>query len=187
MCIRHIRRICFTFNSYYNHTFSTQISVDHNIYKEVTCFERHQLVPFSNHQSGAVTQATIHLALTSERSYDATAQREEATEITTRSPLLFNHLPTVKPTHGEIRTSRELLTRMCSIGFPVIKRDFIEVFTKFLQTTRQLSHTALHQLLNRADSICSDSQNGKYVLSECVGRLAYLVYALCNPRKESGL
>lgn len=149
----------------------------------MTCFERHQLVPFSNQQSGAVTSATIHLNLASERQYDPKSQDEETLEITTRSPLIFNHLPTLHPTHGEIRTARELLKRMCSIGFPLIKRDFIEVFTQFLQTTRQLSHTALQQLLNRADSICYDSQNGKYVLSECLGRIAYLVHALCNQKE----
>lgn len=86
---------------------------------------------------------------------------DDAPEIGARSTLLFNHYPSTKPTHGEIKTARELLKQMCNLGFPDIQRDFIEVFTKFLHTARLLSHTALHELLARAASICR--QNGKYV------------------------
>lgn len=75
-----------------------------------------------------------------------------------RSLLLFDHTPAVKPTHGEIRASRELLKQMCNVGFPNIQREFIDVFTKFLQTTQHLDYKALTQLLARSAGICS---NGK--------------------------
>lgn len=150
--------------------------MDHNIYQEVNCFERHQLVPFSNNQSGAVTESRTSLKLMEEFTFESTTTtNEDKSEVTTRSTLLFNHYGTTKPTHGEIKTSRELLKQMCSLGFPDIQRDFIDVFTRFLQTTRLLSHTALHELLNRASSICRGK--GKYV--QCVNILYSIVRFLC--------
>lgn len=123
------------------------------------CYERHQLVPFSNNQSGAVTESKISLTLVDEELYELPAFDDPA-EIEKRSTLLFNHYPSPKPIHGEIKAARDLLKEMCRLGFPDIQRDFIDVFTKFLQTARVLSYTALYQLLSRATSICS---NGKYV------------------------
>lgn len=149
--------------------------MDHNIYQEVNCFERHQLVPFSNNQSGAVTESRTSLKLVEEFTFESTTTFNEKSEVTTRSTLLFNHYATSKPTHGEIKTSRDLLKQMCSLGFPDIQRDFIDVFTKFLQTTRLLSNTALHELLNRASSICR--AKGKYV--QCVNILHNIVRIIC--------
>lgn len=60
----------------------------------------------------------------------------------------------IKPTHGEIKASRDLLKDMCAAGYPHIKREFIDVFSKFLETTRNLEYKALSQLLARAASIC---------------------------------
>lgn len=57
--------------------------------------------------------------------------------------------------------SRDLLIQMCTAGFPNIKPEFNEVFTKFLHTARHLSHSALYQLLTRSVSMCGDDQNGK--------------------------
>lgn len=71
-----------------------------------------------------------------------------------RSSLLFDHTPTPKPTHDEIKASRDLLKQMCDLGAPSIQRDFIDVFIKFLQKTRLLSYKALSQLLARSSSIC---------------------------------
>lgn len=48
-------------------------------------------------------------------------------------------------------------------GFPDIKRQFVDVYSKFLQNARLLSTKALHQLFSRASSICSDNDYGKYV------------------------
>lgn len=91
---------------------------------------------------------------------------DEEEPIKRRETLLFNHFPTPKPTTGEIKASRELLQKMCKLGFPDIKRQFIDVFSKFLQTAKFLSSGALHQLLSRASSICTDSRNGKWVASK---------------------
>lgn len=131
------------------------------------------LVPFSNHQSGAATESLIELKLTKEEEYEPSGFEEE-TEIKTRSQLFFNHYPTPKPTHNEIKASRELLRQMCKLGFPDIQRDFIDAFTKFLQTARLLSHEALYQLLSRGISIC---ENGKYV--ECAGVILEFIRTYC--------
>lgn len=153
--------------------FFYQLTIDHNIYQNVKCYERHQLVPFSNNQSGAATESFIELKLIDEEEFQPSGFEDEK-EIKTRSPLFFNHYPTPKPTHNEIKASRELLRQMCKLGFPDIQRDFIDVFTKFLQTARLLSHEALYQLLSRGISIC---ENGKYV--QCVGVMLKLIRTYC--------
>lgn len=139
--------------------YKQQMTIDHNIFHDVICYERHELVPFSNNGSGAVTISKIHLTLADEETYELPA-REPEIHIAKRTPLTFNHYPTPKPTHGEIKASRDLLKQMCKSGFPNIKREFIDVFTKFLGTARALSVAALKQLVSRASSICD---NGKYV------------------------
>lgn len=148
------------------------MSIDHHVYSNVSCFERHQLVPFSNNQSGAVTESSLQLVLVDEESFEQ-FNSDEIT-ITTRSPLTFNHTPTQKPTHGEIKASRDLLIKMCELGFPNIQRDFIDVFSKFLQTARLLSNSALQQLINRAGSICV---NGKYV--DCLAYILAILREAC--------
>lgn len=159
-----------------NHTFKFErnnfnifqkISVDLNIYDHISCAERHQLVPFSNNQSGAVTQSFVRLHLLDATDTGPVAGGHtvitmvEVKPITRRSSLLFNHYPTPKLTHDENKKSKLLLNQMCKLGYPDIQRDFIEVFTKFLQSSRHLSLNALQQMLNRAASICS--ANGKWV------------------------
>lgn len=141
------------------------MTIDHNIFKDVTCFERHELVPFSNNGSGAVTVSKIRLTIADEEAYEVPVLTEEEAKIRSRVPLLFNHYPTPKPTHGEIKTSRDLLKQMCKYGFPNIQREFIDVFTKFLVTARVLSYEALKQLVSRASSIC---ENGKYVTCDSI-------------------
>lgn len=120
-------------------------------------------MPFSNNMSGATTTSIIKLKLAEEEAYEimSASGYDEEEPIKKRETLLFNHFPTPKPTTGEIRASRELLQKMCKLGFPDIKRQFIDVFSKFLQTARVLSSSALHQLLARAASICVDSHTGK--------------------------
>lgn len=140
-----------------------QITLDHNIYQGVSCYERHQFVPFSNNGTGAVTSSTISLSLLDEIHFEIEEHTAYETEdvIKKREKLLFNHYPTPKHTTGEIKTARKLLVQMCKFGFPDIKRQFIDVYSKFLQNARLLSTTALHQLFSRASSICNDNDNGK--------------------------
>ncbi|XP_055713060.1 uncharacterized protein LOC129807664 isoform X2 [Phlebotomus papatasi] len=134
------------------------ISVDHSIYNNVKCYERHQLVPFSNNQSGAVTESTLHLKLSDEVSIEYSVD-DDFLPIYRRSSLLFDHVPAAKPTHGEIKASREYLKQMCKLGFPDIQRDFPDVLMKFLSNVRLLTYNALQQLLARAGSICDNGKN----------------------------
>lgn len=142
---------------------SIQITIDHNVYKDVTCSERHQFVPFSNNGTGAVTTSTIKLTLMDEETHEivqTTTPYDDANTIKKREKLLFNHYPTPKHTTGEIKIARKLLQKMCNYGFPDIKRQFIDVFSKFLHNAKLLSTTALHQLFSRSSSICNN-ENGK--------------------------
>lgn len=143
------------------------------MYNNIICFERHQLVPFSNNQTGAITESSLHLTLVDEEYFEQ--YDTEEINIGTRTPLTFNHTPTSKPTHGEIKASRDLLIQMCKLGFPNIQRDFIDVFSKFLQTARVLSDSALQQLLKRAASICV---NGKY--ADCLGYVFQIFREACS-------
>lgn len=122
-------------------------------------------MPFSNNETGAVTESTISLSLLKEITYqvDESTSYETENTIKKRAKLLFDHYPTPKHTTGEIRIARDLLKQMCKYGFPDIKRPFVGVYTKFLQNARLLSTTALRQLFARASSICNDNDNGKYV------------------------
>lgn len=106
--------------------------------------------------------SAISLKLFDEQLIDIEDPNNYDTEYTVkkREKLLFNHYPTPKPSTGEIKNARNLLQRMCKLGFPDIKRHFIDVYTKFLQNARLLSSKALHQLFSRASSICNDD-NGK--------------------------
>lgn len=134
-----------------------KISVDHNIYDKVECYERHQLIPFSNNGSGVITQSRISLTLNEE---DTNSRNEADSElIIKRSSLLFDHTPSLKEPHEEIRTSRELLKKMCNLGFPDIRRGFPDAFTNFLTTAKLLSFKALQEIFSRSDSICT---SGKY-------------------------
>ncbi|XP_005177435.1 apolipophorins [Musca domestica] len=136
------------------------LTIDNHIYREISCFERHQLIPFSKKQSGAVTTVHYGLEFKGEQNYSPGEFLDQnAKDIKKRSPLTFDHTPSVKPTHGEIKASRELLKQMCAAGSPKIQREFIDVFTKFLQTTKHLDYKALNQLLQRSGSICENGRN----------------------------
>lgn len=79
-----------------------------------------------------------------------------------RKTLLYDHSFSPKPTHNEIKISRDYLKQMCQLGFPNIQREFPDRFVKFLAASRQLSTKGLQQLLARAGSICSNGR--KHVL-----------------------
>lgn len=119
------------------------------------------MIPFSNEGSGAVSRNTMKLRLLSENSIeDAVHGGDNSIEM--RLPLLYDHSFSAKPTHHEIKISREYLRQMCTLGFPNIQRDFPDRFVKFLAATKQLSTTGLKQLLARAAGICSNGR--KHVL-----------------------
>ncbi|XP_052864104.1 apolipophorins [Anopheles cruzii] len=134
------------------------ISVDDFVYKSVICYERHQMVPFSNGLAGAVTETTTRLTLFDEETYTQDEPKEEI-DIQRRSSLLYDHTPSLRESHDEIKASRDLLKHLCAFGFPNIKRDFPDVFLSFLSAARTLSMNALHQLLFRSGSICENGRN----------------------------
>ncbi|XP_039479409.1 uncharacterized protein LOC120443997 [Drosophila santomea] len=136
------------------------LTVDNNVYKEIKCLETHLLVPFSNVSSGALTTSTSRLKLTGEESYSAGGFLEQHPEfVERRDTLVFDHTPAVKPSHDEIKAARELLVEMCKVGFPNIQREFIDVFTNFLQTSKSLSYKTLSVLLQRSASTCEQGRN----------------------------
>lgn len=95
---------------------------------------------------------------------------DEMPEVTKRSPLIFDHIRSVRTSNEEIKASRDYLKQMCKMGFPDIQREFPDVFVKFLSAARLLPYSVLQQLLARASSICA---SGKYV--ECVGYMIILI------------
>ncbi|XP_055638867.1 uncharacterized protein LOC129776937 isoform X2 [Toxorhynchites rutilus septentrionalis] len=142
-----------------NSTSYCSISVDDFIYSEVECFERHQLVPFSNQNAGAVTKVYSRLAFADTESYSPEEHNDDEYEIQKRSTLIYDHTPSARDSHDEIKASREILKELCRSGFPDIRRNFPDVFLNFLSTTRVLSFTALSQLLYRSKSICDNGRN----------------------------
>ncbi|XP_034475095.1 uncharacterized protein LOC117782196 [Drosophila innubila] len=136
------------------------LTVDKNVYREISCLENHLLVPFSNGSSGALTTTKSKLLLTGSDDYSISEFLEQNIEmVERRSPLIFDHTPPVKPTHDEIKVARELLVEMCALGFPNIQREFIDVFTNFLQSSKSLDYKTLTVLLQRSASICSQGKN----------------------------
>ncbi|EDV43460.2 uncharacterized protein Dana_GF16512 [Drosophila ananassae] len=137
-------------------SYDSYLTIDNNVYREISCLETHLLVPFSNASSGALTTSRSRLELKGEESYSSNEFLEQNSELVDgRATLIFDHTPAVKPTHGEIKAARELLVEMCAVGFPNIKREFIDVFTNFLQTAKSLDYKTLSTLLQRSASTCT--------------------------------
>ncbi|XP_064556915.1 uncharacterized protein Apoltp [Drosophila montana] len=136
------------------------LTIDNNVYREISCTESHLLVPFSNGSSGALTTTRSTLRLEGEDTYSISEFLEKNIELVERrSALIFDHTPPVKPSHDEIKAARELLVQMCAVGFPNIQREFIDVFTNFLQTSKSLDYKTLTVLLQRSASICPQGKN----------------------------
>uniref|UniRef100_W4VR36 Putative lipoprotein n=1 Tax=Corethrella appendiculata TaxID=1370023 RepID=W4VR36_9DIPT len=135
---------------------SCTISINNYMYNEVNCTEKHLLVPFSNNDTGAVTESFSKLVLVDTETADETGKM---TYIEHRAKLTFDHTPSIKSAQGEIKISRDLLKQMCKFGFPDIQRGFSDVFIRFLSTARLLSYTTLQQLLARSHSICTHGRN----------------------------
>ncbi|XP_016937028.3 uncharacterized protein Apoltp [Drosophila suzukii] len=136
------------------------LTIDNNVYREISCLETHLLVPFSNASSGALTTSQSRLKLKGEEPYSAGEFLEQNPEmVERRATLVFDHTPAVKPSHDQIKAARELLVQMCAVGFPNIKREFIDVFTNFLQTSKSLDYKTLSVLLQRSASTCEQGKN----------------------------
>lgn len=144
----------------YRSTSYCDFSIDNFIYKDIECYEQHLMIPFSNHGSGAVSKTSMKLKLLSETPVENTFKDESSIEA--RKSMVYDHSFSPKPTHNEIKVSREYLKQMCSLGFPNIQRDFPDRFVKFLAASKQLSIKGLQQLLARGMGICPNGR--KHVL-----------------------
>lgn len=135
-----------------------EITIDHNIYEEVSCVESHLLKPLSNGgEVGARTDTRISLKLIeeSEDFFEVDENDGKNLALTKKVNLLYDHTVTPKPTHGELRTARDCVKNMCRMGSgEELQQEFSEVFTKFIHSARLLNYPSLSQLLVRANSIC---------------------------------
>lgn len=127
-----------------------KLSIDHHIYNEIVCEESHVFRPFSNNAAGATTTVKQRLLLVSEEKETV----DEQPEITRRCSLLYDQVPTPKPTSGELKASRDLIKKLCKMSAEDIQTQFSDLFTTFVYTARLLSPTALSSLYKHAGHIC---------------------------------
>lgn len=97
----------------------------------------------------------MKLKFLSNETYD---DQSDDNMIDSRKSMLYDHSFSPKPTHNEIKISREFLKQMCTLGFPNIQRDFPDKFVKFLEASKQLSSNGLQQLLARSAGICANGR-----------------------------
>lgn len=88
------------------------VVVDHNVYSDIECHESHLFQPFSNHQRGAKTEVRQKMVLLEE----ANATLPQPDKVAFRTNLIFDHLQTPKPSSSEIKTSRDLLKKLCQMS-----------------------------------------------------------------------
>lgn len=86
------------------------------------------LIPFSNGANTAKSKNVLKLKLLSEDTHEAV----NTAEIERRKSLIYDHSLSPKPSHNEIKISREYLKKMCLQGFPNISRNWPDIFLKFL-------------------------------------------------------
>lgn len=135
------------------------MSIDHNVYNEITCEESHVLQPFSNQDAGARTIVKQRLILLSENVETLGKQLE----LSRRTSILFDHVLSPRRTYGELKTARDLIKKMCKQSTDDVQIEFSDLFTKFIQTLRILSYPTLSSLYQHAGTTCP---SGKYVALE---------------------
>ncbi|KAK4871887.1 hypothetical protein RN001_016011 [Aquatica leii] len=135
-------------------TSSCKIAVDRNIYNDVNCEEIHVFQPFSNNAAGAITIVKQILSLQSE--FEAIL--EDLLPITKRTNLLYDQVPTPKPTSGELKASRDALRQLCKLNAKDFQAEFSDLFTQFIHTARLLSYVALSSLYGHAGVICTSGK-----------------------------
>ncbi|XP_046746375.1 uncharacterized protein LOC124411334 [Diprion similis] len=135
-----------------------EITLDHNIYEAVTCVDVQMLRPLSNgKKAGAtsITRSSLNLIEEISDFVDLGDGEGEDYSLSKRVNLLYDHAVTLKPTHGELKTSRDSLKSMCKMGSgEELQEEFSKVFTKFIHSSRLLNYPSLSMLLLRANSIC---------------------------------
>ncbi|KAF7992093.1 hypothetical protein HCN44_001418 [Aphidius gifuensis] len=150
-------------NNLLKSTTNCEIVIDHNIYQSVTCKESHLFRPLSN--GNAAAQTTIHSSIVlfeeSPKTFDEffDDDQQSSGRDTVPTNLLYDHSSEItsvtKTSHGELRTSIDLLKSMCSLGSGgQLDQTFSESFTKFIYSARYLDYPSLSQLLARANGLC---------------------------------
>nr|XP_022900792.1 uncharacterized protein LOC111413892 [Onthophagus taurus] len=132
--------------------------IRNNIYKEISCEEKHVFQPFSNKDSGAATIVKQRLTLIDEISKKV----DEQDPIERRTPLSYDPVPTPKPTYGELKTSRDLIKKLCKLNADDVQIEFSDLFTKFIHTARILSYSSLSVFYEKTSSLCPSAK--KHVL-----------------------
>ncbi|XP_047539341.1 uncharacterized protein LOC125072709 [Vanessa atalanta] len=146
-----------------------RISVDHNIYKSVSCRERHLFEPFSGKNSGAMTTVLQDLVLKEEinktgSEYMYTENKAWAA-IQKRSNILHHHSPYGRSDTGELKSARDVLKLLClvkpssddevrTVDENMDSGSTVGLWGRLVRAARQLHHPALAQLLARAPSAC---------------------------------
>ncbi|XP_041972420.1 uncharacterized protein LOC121728328 [Aricia agestis] len=147
-----------------------RITVDHHIYKAISCRERHLFEPFSGRNSGAMTTVVQDLVLMSEtnRTGSDSIQTNDRTwsQIQKRSNIFHSHSPYYGRTNtGEVKSARDVLKLLClvkphtddqpsSVDDNMDSGSVVGLWGRLVRAARKLHHPALAQLLARASALC---------------------------------
>ncbi|KAL1492708.1 hypothetical protein ABEB36_010924 [Hypothenemus hampei] len=134
------------------------LSVDENIYKEIICEENYILEPFSNNAAGATTNVRQKLAL-KERGEKKT---DEESAITRRTNLKFDHLIPKHSAIGDLKTTRDLIKKLCKESQLEYQSGFSDLFGKFVYGLRSLSYPTLHSFYTHSPATCPSAK--KHIL-----------------------
>ncbi|XP_072946200.1 uncharacterized protein Apoltp [Epargyreus clarus] len=147
-----------------------RITVDHHIYKEVNCRERHLFEPFSGRNSGAMTTVIQDLVLIREPnktdSQTMESERQTWTAVQRRSNILHHHSPYGRAETGEVKSARDVLKLLClvkphaegadgSVEANMDSGSTVGLWGRLVRAARALHHPALAQLLARAPQLCA--------------------------------
>nr|XP_049706191.1 uncharacterized protein LOC110382727 isoform X1 [Helicoverpa armigera]XP_049706192.1 uncharacterized protein LOC110382727 isoform X2 [Helicoverpa armigera]XP_049706193.1 uncharacterized protein LOC110382727 isoform X3 [Helicoverpa armigera]XP_049706194.1 uncharacterized protein LOC110382727 isoform X4 [Helicoverpa armigera]XP_049706195.1 uncharacterized protein LOC110382727 isoform X5 [Helicoverpa armigera] len=148
-----------------------RITVDHHIYKEVNCRERHLFEPFSGKNSGAMTTVVQDLLLLREVNKTDTevieSQPKAWAVIPRRSNLLHHHIVYVGDDTGGLKSARDVLKLLCMVKDTTAENHHsinvdenmdsgstVGLWGRLVRSARPLHYPALSQLLARAPTIC---------------------------------
>ncbi|XP_076260910.1 apolipoprotein lipid transfer particle isoform X2 [Rhynchophorus ferrugineus] len=129
------------------------ISIDHNIYKEIFCRENFIIEPFSNNAAGASTTVIQRLVLKEEGE-----RKNDPNEILRRTNLKFDYSMPKQPINGDLRTTRNLIKKLCKESQQDTPSSFSDLFGKFIYSLRSLSYPALSSIYSHSRMTCSNAK-----------------------------
>ncbi|ERL94743.1 hypothetical protein D910_12017 [Dendroctonus ponderosae] len=130
------------------------LSIDQNIYKEISCEENFILEPFSNKAAGASTIVIQKLVLKEQ----GEKHSGEENEISTRTNLKFDHNIPKQPANGDLRKTRDLIKKLCKESQHDLQSDFSDLFGKFIYGLRGLSYPALSSFYAHSGAACPSAK-----------------------------